>query len=306
MPTTQNPSPVPTPASRPARTYEEAVERVNALRVADDAAVNPDSVTRLLSHGARTDAAIVFFHGLTNAPPQFRLLGERLHAEGFSVLVPRFPYHGLKDRLTTEQAKLTRDDLVAVITDAVDIAHGLGERVMVSGLSLGGVMTAWAAQFRDDLDRVVIVAPSFDLPFMPAFASRRAEGLARRLPNAFIWWDPRYRANAPGPTHAYPRFSTHALAAGMALGREVLRAARTTPPATRHIGVVTSAVDLAINNRTVDGLVKAWQKYPGVRLERLHFSREQNIFHDMIDPAQPTARVDVVYPELMRLLGVEL
>ena len=38
-------------------------------------------------------------------------------------------------------------------------ADGLGDKITVTGLSLGGVMSAYAAQFRPDVDRAVVISP---------------------------------------------------------------------------------------------------------------------------------------------------
>ena len=56
------------------------------------------------------------------------------------------------DRLTDEQSQLTADDLAAYADRVLDIAHGLGRQVVMAGISAGGVTTAWAAQYRSDLD----------------------------------------------------------------------------------------------------------------------------------------------------------
>ena len=290
------------PPAQPAADYREAVERIAALRARDDATVNPVARLILLSHHGATERAVVLFHGYTNAPTQYRLLADRLYADGYTVFVPRFPYHGLRDRMTPDQARLTALDLRQVTSEALDIAAGLGRRVIVAGISFGGVMAAWAAQFRPGLHLAMPLAPSFDLPFVPAVVGRAVQRAALRLPNVFLWWDPRTRQRIPGPDYAYPRFATHAVAQCMLLGQVVLHAARTTPPASRRIAVVTTAGDTAINNHTVDHLVHDWRRYPGVQVTTLHFPRSARVFHDMIDPSQPAYQVDRVYPALLRLI----
>ena len=88
------------PAWKPAATFEEATARVKALQAKDGADVREDSRTRLWSQGKQAEHVLVYYHGYTNAPPQFNILGEDLCKQGFNVLVPRLPYHGLKDPLT--------------------------------------------------------------------------------------------------------------------------------------------------------------------------------------------------------------
>ena len=73
---------------RPAATYEEACARFEALLREDTQAVDPESRSRLISPGQRTQRAIVFLHGLTNSPQQFLRLSERFVARGYTVFIP--------------------------------------------------------------------------------------------------------------------------------------------------------------------------------------------------------------------------
>src|SRR5215831_9187411 len=132
----------------PAASYEEACARFAAHLERDTADIDPLSRARLVTPGHRVERAIVFFHGLTNAPRQFDKLSERFIARGYAVLVPRVPYHGYLDRMNTDLANLTVRDLVEVTAEAVDLAAGLAEDVTVSGISMGGVQAMWAAQYR--------------------------------------------------------------------------------------------------------------------------------------------------------------
>lgn len=286
---------------RAASSYGEALERVQALQALDGPDVREDSRTRLWTHGEQTARALVYYHGYTNAPPQFNLLGEQLYQLGYNVLVPRLPDHGLKDRLTPDQAKLTADDLLAMTQETVDIMQGLGEKVTVAGLSGGGVMAAWAAQFRSDVDLAVVMAPSFGLPFVPAWVSTLMRKSAPHLPNLFIWWDPRKKAEIEGPAHAYPRFSTRGLAQIFRFGKLVTDAAKTTRPAARHIQVITSAFDTAVHLPTVHKVAAEWQEH-GADVLTYEFPKDMKIWHDMIDPAQATQQIDVVYPVVMKMI----
>src|SRR4051812_40778783 len=92
---------------RPAQSYDEAHARFEELLREDTDAVDPESRSRLLGPGRRTQRAIVLFHGLTNAPLQFLTLAERFLARDYNVLIPRVPYHGYTDRMTTDLALLS-------------------------------------------------------------------------------------------------------------------------------------------------------------------------------------------------------
>lgn len=289
------------PASKPAATFEEAVARIKALQAKDGADVRDDSHTRFWSQGKQVEHALVYYHGYTNAPPQFSILGDKLFERGFNVLAARLPYHGLKDPLTTEQSKLTAEDMAALTQETVDIARGLGRKVTIAGLSGGGVMAAWAAQFRPDVDYAVVMGPAFGLPFVPGWLSATLRFSLLHLPNFFIWWDPRVKEKIVGPPHAYPRFSTKGLAETFRLGKVVRDAAKQTKPAARQIQMVLSQFDTAIHLPTARKVAEEWRTH-GADVSVYEFAKDLKIWHDMIDPLQSTQQIDVVYPVILPML----
>lgn len=290
------------PAARPATSYDEALARVAALVAHDDGPLHPNGAMRLLTHGSQVDEAVVLHHGYTNCPQQFILLGRLLHERGANVLIPRMPYHGLADRLTPALARLTAADMAGLASEAADIAHGLGRRVTVAGLSAGGVMGAWVAQFRPDVARTVVISPSFGIYVVPSGLTAPARLLLNGLPNRFIWWDPRLGANAPGPPHAYPRFSTHSLGQTLRLGAFVLGAARHKAPACQDIVVLTNRADIAVNRAATRAIVGAWRRRSGQGVGWYEFAPSLKLIHDLIDPTQAGQRTELVYPVLLDLI----
>ncbi len=289
------------PASKPAKTFDEAMKRIAALQAQDGPDVREDSHTHFWSQGKQAEHALVYYHGYTNAPPQFKILGEDLYKQGFNVLAVRLPFHGLQDPLTTEQSKLTAEAMAALTQETVDIARGLGKKVTIAGLSGGGVMAAWAAQFRPDIDRAVVIGPAFGLPFVPSWVSATFRASVRHLPNFFIWWDPRVKEKIVGPPHAYPRFSTKGLAETFRLGNVVRAAAKTTKPGAKHIQMVLSDFDTAIHLPTARKVAAEWQQH-GADVNVYAFAKDLKIWHDMIDPQQSTQQIDVVYPVVLPML----
>src|SRR5438132_14085120 len=143
--------------------YAEAIEIARGLQALAGPNVNPDCPTRLYTHGQATERALVLLHGFTNCPRQLDDLGKDFFARGWNVLIPRYPRHGYTDRLNTAIAELRADHLVAVANRAAEVGAGLGERLAVAGLSLGGILAGLLAQTRDDLDRAVLIAPMLGL-----------------------------------------------------------------------------------------------------------------------------------------------
>jgi carboxylesterase len=294
-------------ACDPAQDYAAALVRLARLQALDGGDVHPLCRTFALTHGQRTQRALVFFHGYTNCPQQFRKLAAAFFARGYSVLVPRQPYHGLLDRMNADQARLTAAGLVAHLHAAVDIACGLGDEVVVAGLSGGGVMAAWAAQVRHDVALALVAAPAFGLPFVPPALSEIGKLALQALPNRFVWWDPRTKSAIPGPIHAYPRWATRALGEIMRLGTVVRRQARITPPAAAAVVVMTNAADLGVNNRIAYQLAADWQRQAAAvgragAIRTYEFPKTQAIVHDMIDPDQHAQKTELVYPVWLALI----
>jgi alpha-beta hydrolase superfamily lysophospholipase len=286
----------------PAADYADALRRVAEVQALDGAAVAPECRTLLLTHGARAARAVILLHGLTNCPEQFRALGERLFERGANVYLPRLPEHGLADRMTTALARLDASAMCRATDEAVDIGCGLGDSVIVVGLSIGGVMAEWAAQERADVARAVPVAPLHGLARAPGALNLPAMNLLRTLPNQFVWWDAKVKADLPGPKHVYPRFSTRATGETVLLGASVESEARRAPPAARSIVVVTVGGDVAVDNAAVARLAGIWRSH-GARVVAYQFPARLHLNHDIIDPEQVGGNPALVYPVLLDLIA---
>ncbi|WP_332719912.1 alpha/beta hydrolase, partial [Pelagibacterium mangrovi] len=184
------------PPSAPAQSYPHALELVAAVR-ADEMALglHDKCGSTALTHGEQTTIAVVYLHGLTSCPAQVDQLATEIFNLGYNVYIPRLPGHGMADRMTTALAETTAEEFLHAVNGAVDIAHGLGESVVVTGLSGGGTMAVWLVQNRSDIDRVVALAP-FLAPFgLPSWAGRAAANLLLIIPvrRQNIWHTSRRR-----------------------------------------------------------------------------------------------------------------
>jgi carboxylesterase len=291
-----------TAKSRPVNDYAAALERIEALQALDTYDVNPVCRLRLLTHGQKTERVLVFWHGFTSCPRQFFQLGQMFYQLGYNVLIPRLPHHGLTDRLRPDQRQLTAEDLIALVDGVLDLAHGLGQQVTVAGFSAGGVLAGWAAQYRPDIAQAVIISPAFGLKVVPLPLAKPAAKLLLTWPNVFRWWDPRFKAETPGPPHAYPRYSTRALGQILRLGLAVRTAARQSKPAVPSILVVTNPHDWAVNNDLTAEITRCWCNNGSGQVRTYAFEVALELGHDLIDPAQVAQRINVVYPILMDLI----
>jgi alpha-beta hydrolase superfamily lysophospholipase len=283
----------------PATSYTEALQSVDALRALEPRDMNPVCRLKLMTHDTKVERAILFVHGYTNCPEQFQALGQRFFDLGYNVLIAPLPHHGLADRLTDAHARLTAEELVAYADKTVDIAQGLGKHVTMMGISGGGVTTAWAAQNRSDIDLAIIISPAFGFKQVPTPLTAAVMNLYLFLPNSIYWWDPLLQGEA-SPPHAYPRYSTRALAQTLRLGFAVQAQAQREKPAAQKIVVVLNSNDDSVNNLLTMKVVKNWQVH-AAELSTYEFDANLKLGHDLIDPAQPYQRIDIVYPRLIEL-----
>lgn len=285
--------------AEPTTDYDAAIARFDAA-TADESSQGVIDACRSqrLVHGERTEVAVVLFHGLTNCPKQFVEFAEHLHDDGANVIVMRAPHHGLGDGGVigdvSKVGPLSAEELRDFADESVDIAAGLGDRVEVLGLSMGGVLAMWTAQFRSDVDRVVAVAPAISIPRVPHLLTTGFVNLANRLPDFSL------PSAGSKLDHAYAGESTGALAAMFLLARANENEISSSPAAADQVTVVLNPDDDQVDNGEVRQLVERWQDGDGeVEIVELPAT---GLPHDVIDPDQPDADVDAVYPALFELL----
>lgn len=281
--------------------YAEALKRTKALDGDESNLLADYGKTILLTHGRKTDRAIVFLHGYTSSPGQFACLGQLFYERGYNVLIPRMPHHGLKDRMTTALTQLTAEELTLQTDNVLDIARGLGTHVTLAGLSAGGVLAAWAAQHRSDLDSVILIDPSFSYKSIPEFMVRPIMNLSLTLPDSFTWWN--NKAKEKGHTaYSYPRYSKRALAELLRLGLVLQARATQHAPAAKSVLVITNGNDGAVDNHMTTRVLDDWRRTGAMNIKTYEFAKSYLLDHDMIDPTQPKQNVKVVYPKLMELI----
>jgi carboxylesterase len=283
----------------PATDYAGALERLAKLQVLDDDTINPVCRSRGLLHGRKTEHAVLLLHGLTNCPQQWADFGALLHERGVNVLLPRMPHHGLADRRTPEPGKLRAEELRDFGDRTVDIAAGLGDRVTIVGLSAGGIIAAWAAQYRSELAKAVLISPSIGLRSFGQRAQLLFMNVVLALPDVATQ---RFISTDRAMPYAYVGWSSHALGEVLRLGVATATAALRRRAAVQHLLVVTNANDTAVNNNLTRQLVSIWQTRGLRRVEYYEFDRAERLEHDLIDPNNPKQQVDVVYPILLDLI----
>ena len=279
---------------QPAADYDAAVARARIFEGGDSIATTTGrSVLRV--HGHRTPRAFVLFHGLTNSPYQFRDLADSIYSAGDNVFVPRLPWHALPHGTQRELAHIRATALRGVADTSVDIASGLGDTVIVFGLSLGGTMAAWVAQFRP-VGRVVIAAPALGVSHVTAALETPLMNLGLRLPN-YSHDDPA----DPRRPDRMPGWCSRGIAQMMELGLAARRGANERAPRTRVIRMLVNAHDETVSRTLIDDLVASWRG-KGAPVETYELSDTLRLPHDVVDPTERGAKPSVTEPVILALL----
>ena len=289
--------------SHPAPTvdYAAALGRFQQIQETEGSELNPVCRSILMTHGQRTDRAVVFFHGYTNCPQQFRDLGHIFYELGYNVLIPRLPRHGLADRRVENLTPLQAEELRDCADTSVDIACGLGRKVYVAGLSAGGTLSAWIAQNRSEVTRAVLIAPA--LGFTRREGTRLQKGMALLLPLIPDIRTDWYSVDPNAPEHTYPGFSSRALGQLLRISVAAFAGALDQAPRVQDVVLVTSKKDEAVSDFVAWQLISLWRTKGLFKFAAVDFPKEMKIEHDMIDPAQQNQQTQVVYPVLVSLLN---
>jgi carboxylesterase len=99
-------------------------------------------------HGA------LVLHGFTGCPQSMRGLAQAFARAGFAVELPRLPGHGtsVEDMTTTRWS-----DWTEAVESAYRRLSSRAERVVVSGLSMGGALTLWLAARHPEIAGVAVI-----------------------------------------------------------------------------------------------------------------------------------------------------
>jgi pimeloyl-ACP methyl ester carboxylesterase len=280
---------------RAVRDYHDAVSRARWVIAADDSVVADGGATILLAHGQRRPRVVVLFHGLTDSPRQFAALADSLYAGGDNVLVPRLPHHAERGRNVSELSRLTATELCQLGDQSIDIAAGLGDSVIVLGLSAGGTLAIWTAEHRSEVKRAIVISPALEVAYVPSMLERPLVNLGAHVPNV----SRRAVGDSARPDRD-PGFATHGVAAVLRLGMAVRRDADREAPASAEVLFLVNAHDHTVKTAPVLDLAREWARL-AVPVSVYEFPDSLGLAHNVVDPIQGDTHADVVYPVLEAL-----
>lgn len=294
------------PTIKSSISYDEGESRLADFKKADTSEISDKCKSITFDHGKKVEKSIVFFHGFTNCPEQFRLLGEQFFDMGYNVFIPRMPFHGYKDRLTDAQTKIQPYHLTALVRESVFIASGLGEHVTLSGISGGGVLASWGAFYYPQVRNALVISPLFAPYGVPDFAIGPIVRIRNEFPEYYRWWDPETKEKISGPNYAYPRFSFKAvfsfLEVGYYLEQDIFNTSKELPNKDMKISYLSTENDIAVKNSYNEKVLNKWATRLNIQMESYQFTSSYNFNHDIIDPNQATANTDLVYGKILELV----
>jgi len=241
--------------------------------------------------GGRT--GVLLTHGFTGAPKEMRWMGEYLNEQGYTCLGVRLAGHAT----TPEDMIRSRwTDWTASVEDGYHLLRGMTDRIVLVGLSMGGILSLLMSTRLDDVAGVVAISTPYVLPNDPKDYSPEFI----RFYSHFVKYMPK-STEVPGATWfdkeafkehiSYPQNPIRAIAELKLLLAE-MRAA--LPQVTKPVLLVHSKNDKYVLpenvERIYDGLVNASDKTKAYVVEAGHVVTRDAARHQAFELARDFIR----------------
>lgn len=280
----------PAPFSPPA-SYDDAVAIIARRQAADDSVVVAGGRSLLLTHGARTARVFVLLHGFTDLPEQFAVVGEHLFAGGDNVYIPRLPRHGERRSPMRSLGRISAAELARFGDSSVAIAQGLGDSIIVVGLSAGGVIAGSIAQSHAEVKRAVLIAPAIAAGTISDDEGHGLVMLAAKLPNIT-------RTNAPldstRPDYVQG-ISTRGLAQVLLLGRQLRERSGDRAPGAKDMLFLLNEADHTVSETAAIEVAQHWSDH-GAHVDVYRFPASLKLQHNVMEIDVRGGRVGLVFP----------
>jgi pimeloyl-ACP methyl ester carboxylesterase len=276
--------------------YADAVARVARRQAGDDSVVAQGGRSILLTHDRRTPRVFVLLHGFTNSPSQFQEVGERLFAAtGDNVYIPRLPRHAEREAPVRALSRVRADELTMFADSVVDVARGLGDSVIVVGMSAGGAIAAWIAQWRAEVRRAVLIAPALGPGLLSEDQGRELVDIASIIPNI---------TRTTKPDTARPDMvqgtTSRGLAEVLSLGHRVRDQANQFRVRVKDILFLLNERDHTVSERASLELAQRWFDH-GAKVAVYKFPASAKLPHNVMEASGRGGNTEMVYPIVMAL-----
>ncbi|MBW4574295.1 MAG: lysophospholipase [Aphanothece sp. CMT-3BRIN-NPC111] len=204
--------------------------------------------TRFFLHSIPTLKVFLFFHGFTATPEQFALIGKVFFDEGYNVLIPLLPGHGLAGNWDGDNPPPLPENQQVYQEFGLywlEVAQAVGKEVVLGGLSGGSTLAAWLALERPtEIDRALVFAPYLS-------GSNKVVDLFVRIFNIYFEWK-----TEPGLAHfGYDGFLMPALRVFLDMGNDILE--RSQHSFSAPMLIVSSESDRAVGDNEHEALFEA-------------------------------------------------
>jgi len=254
-----------------AKIIEQAKTREDALPIR-----NEKCRSKFYFQPHPTPKVFLFFHGFTAGPYQFEPLGKALFQEGYNVLVPLQPGHGIAGNWDGDNPPpLPEDPQVyqQFVLEWVQQAKLLGQQLILGGYSSGGTLAAWLAQEHpQEIEKTLLFAPYL------SGMNKLVDWFVEIIPFYYEWLN----KDNPG-NFGYDGFPIPAARIFLDMGEEILDRAKNTP-ATPML-IVSSESDQATNLHEHRELFEAVLKHQPKSWYHC-FDKELDIPHTMMTEAE--------------------
>ncbi|MFZ4115188.1 MAG: alpha/beta hydrolase [Chthoniobacterales bacterium] len=287
-----------TSTPHPAASYEEALKKFSAIEKQEAALpLSPEGHSRLMVHGTKTESVFVLLHGLSSCPQQWVPLATLLFDRGANAVILRARDAGHANIFNKKQNEQSGQDLVDQAATSLDIAAGLGDQVILVGLSAGALGASWMAQHRDGIDRVVLISPFFSPYQWSVPVCDIVMSLLARLPNFYIW----KKGYESDPSYVYPGYGTQCVAKTLQLSRAIR--SFQGPLKAGQMDILFSGADLVVNRQLIEHVVKKWSDQNPGKVFKYEFPASLGIGHDCIDPNKHDSKTERSYPVILNDLS---
>ena len=111
-------------------------------------------------HPTRTKYSVLLIHGLNDSAFYMDDIAELLHKQGFNVLTILLQGHGTD---TKDMLKVTAEQWRSDVTQGLQMASLIGEKILVGGFSLGGALAIDATFRSPNIHGLLLFSPAIKL-----------------------------------------------------------------------------------------------------------------------------------------------
>ncbi|MEQ8350323.1 MAG: alpha/beta hydrolase [Leptospiraceae bacterium] len=131
------------------------------LEVGAEKGARPGNEERLIRYGDKTPIAFLYIHGFGASRAEGEMVMDEIAARyKANTFYLRLPGHGTD---MDDHASVNLSDYLDYSADALEMMDQLGEKVVIVGTSMGGLISTYlAANFPDKVDALILASPFYE------------------------------------------------------------------------------------------------------------------------------------------------